>query len=88
MSLLKVFCKGTRGSPLFIMISLLFLDLVLDNNQEQVFVWGNHDFLSFTSNSEKGKIVEWINVSDNRSGFFGEFSDFLGVLPWGTIVIA
>ena len=49
------------------------MNLVLDHDEEKILVWSNHDFLSFTSNSEKGQIVEWIDISDNRSGFCHDY---------------
>ena len=43
---------------------------LLDNNQEQVVVRGNHDLLVVTSsNAEKGQVIHGLNITDYTASF-------------------
>ena len=61
--------------------------MVLYDNQKQIFVWGNHDFLSLGPHSEECQVVEGINVSYDVLGLLCQVADLQGVLSWLDFVV-
>ena len=61
--------------------------MVLNDDQKQIFVWGNHDFLSLGPHSEEGQVVEGVNISYDVLGFLGQVADLQGVLSWLDFVV-
>ena len=59
----------------------------LNDNQEEIFVWGDEDLLALGAHSEERQVVHWVDVAHHRASFLCELGHLLSILLWRGIVI-
>jgi len=56
---------------------------ILNDDQQEFFLWSDDDFVLFTADPDESKVVLWVNVTDDRSCFCSELRDKTSVLDGG-----
>jgi len=52
----------------------------LDNNEQVVFIWGNHDLVLLGADSQKSQVIRGVKIPHYVAGFASEHCDQLRIL--------